>query len=119
MTRFLFAWMLVLSNTAQAQPEIIGRSGVMRFVYMPPDQMKEANLWKAVESICNVRVDRICNISFWTDRALTPKKLPLAPAQSDALAAQRFYNLNTGDHGWLWNCKKSRKAIPDAECIAD
>lgn len=115
--RFVGVPMLLLCATSHAAPELVGSQGVMRFVYLPADELSEETLRLAAAEFCPGATAPICKISFWTDRALTPSKLPMRSEQSDAMLAQWQLNLNTGHRRWIWRCSAGDKLIAEAECF--
>ena len=107
MNRILLAMILSLAAVpaSSAAPwKLVHSQGVMNVVLIEKAHWKDQDQYRlAIASICAGK--RICQVMFWKDAALVPKKLPMSDAQVAAKVAHWQYNGNTGLRRLLWSCK--------------
>ena len=97
----------VAASSAIAAPppwKLVHSQGVMNFVVIDQAHWKDQDQYRfAIADICKGK--NICQVLFWKDAGLVPKKLPMSDVQEAAKVAQWQYNGNTGLRRLLWSCK--------------
>jgi hypothetical protein len=96
MHRMIFASVLIALPVVAAQPwKLIHTQGVMNFVYMEPQPADNDDQYRlAIGEICAAKA--ICQVLFWNDESLVPRRLPMTDAQIEGQVMQWSYNANTG-----------------------
>jgi hypothetical protein len=56
----------------------------------------------AIREYCGIGSPRVCEIMFWTDRAMVPERFPMTDAQVNAWVAKYELNRNTGHEDFLF-----------------
>ena len=103
----------IASASASDGYTITGTQGVMHMVQMDPETASNTdNYHLAAGEIC--RLDKICQILFWTENA--PTSFPMTDAQADSKVAHWQINMNTGLRRWFWDCDLFGKQAGD-ECL--
>jgi hypothetical protein len=99
------ALLLLLSAPCiAAEWQQLGGQGMMKFVLVSKSkESEEATYREAIRSLCGA--SGYCYISFWSERALVPKRLPMTDAQVDAQTASYTRNPATGYEELLWSCR--------------
>lgn len=94
--------------------KITGRSGIMYFVSVSPDQKDNEDVYRmAVGEACAGK--QMCQVQFWVGTA--PSGFPLTDKQASAKIAQWQLNLNTGLRRWLVQCRATTLFGNERECM--
>jgi len=105
---------LLIANVAHAgEPwKLIHSQGVMNFVHIDASSWKDQDQYRlAIGKICAGK--QICQVLFWKDEKLVPRKLPMTDQQVNAQVAHWQYNGNTGLRRLLWSCE----IVNEAGCL--
>ena len=103
----------VLTVNAAENYKVTGSQGVMNFVQIDKSAATNTDNYRfAVADIC--RMNKICQVLFWTDNA--PSSFPLSDAQVNSKVAHWQINMNTGLRRWFWDCDLVGKQSGD-ECL--
>jgi len=103
----------VMSANAGDGYTVTGSQGVMHLVQMDSDSASNTDKYHiAAGEIC--RLDRICQVLFWTANA--PSSLPMTDAQANSKVAHWQINMNNGLRRWFWDCDLFGKQTGD-ECL--
>jgi hypothetical protein len=82
----------------------LGGQGMMKFVLISKSkESDQATYRSAIRSLCGT--SGYCYISFWSEKALVPARLPMTDAQIDGQVASYTRNPTTGFEELLWNCR--------------
>lgn len=88
----------------------------MRFVTIDAaDVQDRAAIMRVAAEICSHKP--FCYVNFWSDPALTPRRLPLNDAQVAAQIATYRQNTSRNVRIWIWSCAVYPE-LPDDECFS-
>jgi hypothetical protein len=94
----------VAFGAAADAAKLVGTQGMRSFVVVSPaDAASEAALKQAAASVC--KAGSPCQVLFWSDPQLAASKMPLSPAQQQAIVAQYSRNPGTGQETVMLKCK--------------
>jgi len=101
----IISLMLFVGRANAAQPwELVYAQGIMHFVHIDEEHWKDQDQYRlAIGEICAGK--NMCQVLFWKDKRLVPKKLPMSDAAVKAKVAHWQYNGNTGVRRLLWSCE--------------
>lgn len=115
-----FSWitalllMTALPTLAAGSYQVTGKSGVMNFVSINPEQVNNEDIYRlAVAEVCAGK--RICQVLYWVGDA--PSSTPLNDTQANSKIVHWQQNLNTGLRRWLVKCDSSDLFANQRECI--
>jgi TM2 domain-containing membrane protein YozV len=75
----------------------VGRQGIARFIVMTDAELaKDESLWKVADALQKTSSSGIVQVMFWSNRATTPRSLPMSDVEMATQVAQINVNPNTG-----------------------
>lgn len=84
----------------------------MEYVVVAEEKKSEKETYlKAIDSICVPL--QFCHVMFWTDAKHVPTAWPMTDEQKQAMALEYFYNANSDEKIFTWNCD----VIDDESCV--
>ena len=94
----------VVETTYAAEWEVLRKRGITYYVLVPKAHATDRKFFETTaKTIC--RSQRICQVMFWTDLKFVATQPPYSDAQLNQLAAQYWYNRNTGLVELLMPCR--------------
>jgi hypothetical protein len=104
--RLFFSFLLLCCSICAyaADWEKVGSRGMMEFVVIAKEH--EANEKAYLDIISNICMPgEFCHVMFWTDKKDVPSSWPMTEEQKDAMTVDYFYNANSDETIFLWNCR--------------
>lgn len=85
---------------------------MMEYVVVLKEKSSEKAIYlDAIGSICAPH--QFCHVMFWVDKKYVPTAWPMTDDQKHAMTLEYFYNANSGEKMFGWNCD----VIDDESCM--